>query len=249
MFIQHYVAYFIELYYINNNRKIQPLIFYKSVEKATHKPTYVGRDIFMSEDRRIRKTREVLKNSFFSLLSQKSVNQITVKEIVELADINRSTFYHYYSDVSNMLVCIEEDIYQQFVDLISENLKKKIERKTTSHTTTSLDFLADIGTIAKNNSAFCRCIFSDYGDIAFLNRLNNLIELNTKELFNELFERNYKEGAFLYSFIKGGVLGILKRWMDNDFNESPEEISIITYELIRSLIETSTIPSSVNHHA
>ena len=202
----------------------------------------------MNEDRRIRKTKEVLKNSFFSLLSKKPFNQITVKEIVELADINRSTFYHYYTDVSDMLVCIEEEIYQQFVNLIDENLKKKTEREITSHTVTSLDFLADIGTIAKNNPAFCRCIFSDYGDIAFLHRLNNLIAINTKELFNELFERNYKEGSFLYAFIKGGVLGILKRWMDNDFNESPEEISVITYDLIRSLIKSSAIPSSINQH-
>jgi len=202
--------------------------------------------IYMKEDRRIRKTKEALKTSFLTLLAQKPLNQITVKEIVILADINRSTFYHYYLDVFDMQSQLEEDIYNQFLTLIQENIEKKRHSSKEYLRAHSVDFIADICTIAKENAAFCRCIFSDNGDIAFLHRINDLIELNTKELFNELFHRNYKSGFYLYSFIKGGVIGILKRWMDTDFVQTPQEISQITFDLISSLIISSMTNAPVD---
>ncbi len=117
----------------------------------------------MREDRRIRKTKDAIKNSFFLLLSHKPINQITVKEIVQQADINRSTFYHYYLDVADMLTKIEEEIFGQFVLLIEENFKKKQQFPDHGNSARSLDFLTDICTIAKENQAFCRCLFRDNG--------------------------------------------------------------------------------------
>jgi len=52
----------------------------------------------MARDRRVEYTKMVIQNSFTRLLKEKPINKITVKEICELADINRSTFYKYYLD-------------------------------------------------------------------------------------------------------------------------------------------------------
>ena len=49
-------------------------------------------------DARIRYTQRVLKESFLTLLKQKPVNKITVKEVCEMAELNRATFYAHYSD-------------------------------------------------------------------------------------------------------------------------------------------------------
>ena len=54
-------------------------------------------------DRRIRKSKESLKNSLIELMKEKTVNNITVKEFVSAADLNRSTFYNYYCDIPDML--------------------------------------------------------------------------------------------------------------------------------------------------
>lgn len=48
-------------------------------------------------DRRVIKTKKAIHMAFVKLLSQKSVNEITVKDIADEADINRKTFYNYYS--------------------------------------------------------------------------------------------------------------------------------------------------------
>ena len=47
-------------------------------------------------DRRVRKTRLKLNESLMILIKDKNINQITVKELTDLADINRKTFYLHY---------------------------------------------------------------------------------------------------------------------------------------------------------
>lgn len=47
----------------------------------------------MTEDRRIRKTKEAIKYALIDLLKHKTLEKITIKDITESADINRGTFY------------------------------------------------------------------------------------------------------------------------------------------------------------
>lgn len=52
----------------------------------------------MKTDARIRYTRVVIKDSFVKLLKSQPINKITVKDVCDLAEINRVTFYKYYTD-------------------------------------------------------------------------------------------------------------------------------------------------------
>ena len=54
------------------------------------------------QDRRVRKTRAILKQSLITLMKEKSIKHITVKELCEQSDINRGTFYLHYSDVFDL---------------------------------------------------------------------------------------------------------------------------------------------------
>ena len=46
-------------------------------------------------------------------MQEKSIKEITVKELVEEVDINRSTFYLHYTDIFNMLSTIEEELLEE----------------------------------------------------------------------------------------------------------------------------------------
>ena len=61
-------------------------------------------------DRRIRKTKAQLRRGLARLMQEKSINEITVKELVDEVDINRSTFYLHYTDIYQMLQKIEEEV-------------------------------------------------------------------------------------------------------------------------------------------
>lgn len=51
-----------------------------------------------NEDRRIRKTKKLLRDALLRLLSKKSIAEITVTELTDAADVHRGTFYHHYKD-------------------------------------------------------------------------------------------------------------------------------------------------------
>ena len=68
------------------------------------------------EDRRVRRTKRNLKKSFILLMGNKPYHNITVTDIVEKADYNRTTFYRHYQD--------KEELAE---DLVSEMLTKLID--------------------------------------------------------------------------------------------------------------------------
>ena len=74
--------------------------------------------------RRVRKSKDSLKNSLIELMQSKSVNNITVKELVIKADLNRSTFYNYYCDIPDMLKKLEEELYTEFLYTIERHIYK-----------------------------------------------------------------------------------------------------------------------------
>ena len=57
-------------------------------------------------------TKEAIKKSLIKLLNERSINKITVKDIVEDCGINRNSFYYHYNDIPSLIeemVCSEAD--------------------------------------------------------------------------------------------------------------------------------------------
>ena len=54
-------------------------------------------------DKRIEKTKLLIKNTFLDLIKTKNIDKITVKAICDSANINRGTFYYHYLDVADLV--------------------------------------------------------------------------------------------------------------------------------------------------
>jgi len=65
-------------------------------------------------DARVRYTQKILKESLLKVLKEKPINKITVKEVCELAELNRATFYSHYSDCFDLLASIENELVEAF---------------------------------------------------------------------------------------------------------------------------------------
>ena len=64
--------------------------------------------------RRVRYTKKVLRDSLLKCMRQKPIRKITVKEVCEMAELNRATFYSHYHDCFDLLEQIENDMLDHF---------------------------------------------------------------------------------------------------------------------------------------
>ena len=69
-------------------------------------------------DRRTRFTKGLIKDTYLSLLQDKTPSKITVANICAEADINRSTFYVHYRDAESVFEDIENEVYDEWVGII-----------------------------------------------------------------------------------------------------------------------------------
>lgn len=190
-------------------------------------------------DRRVRKSKESLKNGLIELMKEKPVNNITVKELVHVADLNRSTFYNYYYDIPDMLEKLEAEIYNEFLHILELYINKEclvndIDKEVR-------EFLADMCDVIRENAEFCKCVFSQNGDIGFLFKLEELVENHIKDQLRESFDGKMNHLAYVYSFAKSGYIGILKSWINGGCVESSQEIAGLTYDLIMGVLDSCKI--------
>lgn len=69
----------------------------------------------MQVDRRVRRTKQTLKKILIELIALKGYENITVKDIVESADYNRTTFYRHYSNKEEILDELIEEMINKFI--------------------------------------------------------------------------------------------------------------------------------------
>lgn len=169
----------------------------------------------MKSDARIRYTKMVIKDSFIQLLKSQPINKITVKDVCELAEINRATFYKHYTDCFNLLSQIEEEAISELQEIIH----------STQHTNMA-DVFGKMLTKMKEKGSLYFTLFSDNGDSKFPARIFNLCyEQMNLPIENQFPEISKTEREWLYYFTAHGCSGIMNHWINSGMNEDISEIS------------------------
>ena len=185
-------------------------------------------------DARVRYTRRIIRETFLSLLREKDVSSITVKEICEKAGVNRTTFYNHYCDIYDLLEDTENALIENLLELIRRYRGRDAQQI----------LLIILQEIKKHADEF-RHLPGRNGTSDFLYRI-------ASECFMELYKTNpdavSEDGSpagsggarnFLYSpmnfgYFAGGIGGVIAYWIGNGLQESPEEIA----EAIRGYHDT-----------
>ena len=181
------------------------------------------------DDRRVKYTKMVLKESFIKLLERKDISQISIKEICEGADINRATFYAHYSDQHDLLRKIEEEL----LDNINTHLAGVDQIK---NDTNAVLLAEKIFEYLKENARICKLLLSERGDFSFQKKVMMLVY---DQIITELTHNNKitKEDAeYVYSFTITGCVGVVQKWLDEDMNKSPYYMAEMVIKLTVGLI-------------
>ena len=110
-------------------------------------------------DRRVRKTRSLLRQALVRLMNEKSIQEITVTQLCEACDINRGTFYLHYTDVYDLLSRIEEEMLTDFENVLGKLVPEEIvgQQSPSPAMCRLFEFLAD-------NADMCKVLLCNNGD-------------------------------------------------------------------------------------
>lgn len=181
-------------------------------------------------DRRIRKTKAQLRKGLAELMEKKSIKEITVKELVEQVDINRSTFYLHYSDIYDMVEKIENEMIQEIEQLVEDH-------PVSPFNASSFSFIEDIFAILEENKEICAAFLGPNGDIAFLHRIEEIVSRHSLKALQEVFPEKIQDLKYSYAFCLSGCVGLIKTWLNGQSGESPQYMAKLTFELIMNTLK------------
>lgn len=200
------------------------------------------------QDRRSRRTRHRLSEALMELLAKKPISSITVTELTELADVNRATFYSHYRDVHDMIDQLKYDGYQVMqavVDKHSSSMGRGDYR----------GLVTDMVAYVDQNADKLYALMGPNGDGSFLEDISGLL----RQAISDAVARTHPELArpmrlnpgrfdYQFSFIAGGAVGILGRWLAQGRPEPARYISDVLVSYIDAIpLEMLTDDTAMPH--
>lgn len=175
-------------------------------------------------DRRKKYSRMVLKKSLLQLLNEKQFSSVTVKEICEVADINRSTFYAHYADQYDLLEKIEAEIIDDMITYLnSYNFNEKDE--LLQMTETIIQYLS-------TKKEDVQILLNVRADSSFQLKVMDVAQrfITKKYMESNLIKKETSE--YLSTFIVSGSVQVMKKWLNDGMEKSPKEMAILINNLI-----------------
>ena len=172
------------------------------------------------EDRRVTMTKRMLKDALIEMLREKDIYQVSIRELCQRADVNRSTFYKYYGSQFDLLADMEDDLLGFLSKTITEhasNPERIIE--------TACEYI-------ESHLEFARLIINNNVDPLFPQKLFALSALREETLKKFSGEQNEAMMEYFYNYITYGSYRIFCVWLNKEKRESPEEIARILQQFI-----------------
>lgn len=176
-------------------------------------------------DRRVIKTKHAIFKAFVELLNEKDVNQITITDIAKKANINRKTFYNYYSDAYEVMEEIENLTVEAFINNMG-----------TVEFTNMADFLTEIfikfTETVNNDLQFFNLLFKTNNRSFLIVKIVEALKKYVQKRIEESNELDMRRFEVVSNFYLSGVLSVYMNWFMNNYDQSIEEISALLTELV-----------------
>lgn len=173
------------------------------------------------ENRRIQMTKKLLRESVLELMEEKPLNKITIKDICENADVNRTTFYKYYGDQFALVKEAEDEVLGKMGEFL-KNLNTDSEKISLLET-----FLVYI----KNNGYAYHILLNNSSDASFSYRLMH-VALDKLMADKYYLGTKEEEKKYVYNLIVMGAINTIDLWINNNFDITVGDLAKLMYNFI-----------------
>ena len=148
------------------------------------------------------RTKKHLTHSFWELYKKEDPNKITIESISKVANINRTTFYRYFSDITDILNKLEDDII--------DNIKQEMTGKSAK---SPQIFNKNFRYFTKKYGEYI-AYFNEKGNKSFYNKFKSLIKNDVFDYLNfNIKEEKQKE--FVFEFMFSSLINSYTYWYKN----------------------------------
>lgn len=179
------------------------------------------------ENQRTRLSKNIFKNTLMDLLKEKgSVNRVTVRELCERSELNRSTFYAHYGEPADLLREIENEIL--------EATREHVEKIGESNNTDAHKFIESFLQFIKNNDKPFRTLLIDSIDPEFKTKF---MAQSVVQFVNNLEITLPKETEqFVFAYILNGSMGIIIQWIRSDYAIDSSTVTDLLFDINNSAL-------------
>lgn len=177
------------------------------------------------ENQRVALTKRLLREALFHLLQTESLNKITITRLCQEADVNRATFYHHYT--------APRDVLMEAATELAEDLKQI--SPPTILPAEAEQFMTKICTYLKEKADIVKVLFlceTDDDLAATLSDINQNIWEKDRSLIQKI-PLDDDNTRLLSSFFISGAYQLIRLWLLEDIQKTPEEIAKLVCSVIK----------------
>ena len=183
---------------------------------------------FDKEDRRTRYSKRVIREALYELMKEKPINKISVTEICKTADVNRSTFYAYYTDIYDL----HQKILKEFFSIqktVIKYIKEEIMTKNDIAEITSTDYYNIVRyyleTVEENKELY-KFVFNQNANNSIHQSFGKVLYHTLKGVLNPLIEESrLEEFKKAFTFVSGGTTALIMQWVQKDCDTPIEDLA------------------------
>jgi AcrR family transcriptional regulator len=183
-------------------------------------------------DRRIQRTRQLLQDALVELILEKGYEAITVQDIIDRANVGRSTFYAHFLDKDDLFMSGFESLREQFDQYLNSETPD-----LTDPWTLSLIIFKHI----QNNQHLFKALIGRQGSPMMQAHFNKyLAGLLQRHIKSQLPEKAKQKvpPEILSLYVVNSLMAFLIWWLNNDAFYSAEQINDMYQTLTRPGVES-----------
>ena len=181
-------------------------------------------------DRRIQRTRRLLQDALLALILEKGFDAVTVQDVIDRANVGRSTFYSHFSDKEDLLLSGFEHLRSEFEKyLLSESAAAN----------GSWELCLSMFQHAQSQRPLYKALAGKQGGNLALAHIQKYLSVFLYDHLKKQLEKQKKSPPpeIVAHYIASSFISLLTWWLDTDSNYSAEEMNGFYLQLVQPGIE------------